>query len=116
MKICYIEINKNLCVLTLTLTFIFLFYVGCAPSWIPTDKSAVELVRDYYLFFAEGETVQATVAKRGEYIKDCSCYPIQFKITSSSARTNFKTFFFYKNTAGDIAVKEFVELNSFNAN
>ena len=106
--------NKILCLLAMI--FIFLFYVGCVPSWIPTDKSAIELVRDYYLFFNNGETVQATVAKRGEYMKECSCYPIQFKIIFPSARTNYKTFYFYKNTAENVEVKEFVELNMFSAN
>lgn len=101
--------NKQLCVLATI--FIFFLYVGCAPSWIPSDNNANALVRAQYLFFGNGEAVQTTVEKRGEYIKECKCYPIKFIITFSNGRINTKTFYFYKNESGNVALKEFVGLN-----
>jgi len=108
------EKNKNLCVVAMILAL--LFFIGCVPSWNPSDKQAAKLVRSYYLFNDSGEAVQATVAKRGEFIEECECFPIKFKITFSNRKINNKTFYFYKNTAGNVAIKEFIKINTFSAN
>ena len=100
-----IKRNKQLFVLTTILLFIL--FVGCAPTWSPSDNEAIKIVRDHYLFFANGEEVQATVASRGEYIEKRGCYPITFEIISSSGRKNTRTFYFYKNESGKVEMKEF---------
>jgi hypothetical protein len=89
--------------------FISLFLIGCAPSWTPSDKEAAKHVRDYYLFYNSGETVQATVAKRGKFMEECECYPIVFKIIFSNGRNNNKTFYFFKNGSGNIEANEFMK-------
>ena len=98
---------KELCILIMT--FILLFCVGCVPTWTPSDKEAAKLVREHYLFYDNGESVQATIVKRGEIIGECDCYPIIFKIVSSSGRKNNKTFYFYKNESGNVEVNEFMK-------
>jgi len=87
---------------------IFLIYTGCSFSSFLSDEEAVKLVEDHYLFFFGGEKVQAKVIERGEYIKKYDCYPIKFKITFSNSRNNSKTLYFYKNSSGKIAVRQFI--------
>ncbi|MBL7031719.1 MAG: hypothetical protein ISR97_00865 [Nitrospira sp.] len=99
---------KNIKILSvLAMISIFLFYIGCAPTWGPSDNEAIQFVRDHYLFYANGEAVQATVASRGEYIEKRGCYPITFEIISSSGRKSTKTFYFYKNESGKVEMREF---------
>jgi hypothetical protein len=86
-----------------------LFYVGCVPTWIPSDKEAAKLVREYFLFYDSGKTVEATVVKRGEIIEECDCLPIIFKIVSSSGSNKNMTFYFYKNGSGNIEANEFMQ-------
>ena len=86
-----------------------MFCVGCVPTWIPSDKEAAKLVREYYLFYDNGKSVQATAVKRGDIIAECDCYPIVFKIVFSGGRNNNKTFYFYKNQSGKVVANEFME-------
>ncbi|MHA2128243.1 MAG: hypothetical protein ACW99E_23350 [Promethearchaeota archaeon] len=83
-----------------------LFSLGC--SWMISDEDAVQLVHDYFLFNHGGEKVKASVAERGEYIESCKCYPMKFKIIFEGRRNNNKTFYFYKNEAGQIDVKRYM--------
>ncbi len=91
------------------MTLISLFYVSCVPTWIPSDKEAARLVREHYLFYDNGESVQATIVNRGEIIGECDCYPIIFKIVFTSGRKNNKTFYFYKNKSGNVEADEFMK-------
>ena len=86
-----------------------LFCVGCAPTWIPSDKEAAQLVREYYLFNDNGRAVQATAVKRGEVIDNCDCYPIVFKIIFTTGSKKNKTFYFYENGSGKVEVNEYME-------
>jgi hypothetical protein len=66
---------------------VLLLLTGCSSPWLPSDETAVQLVNDYYLFYHSGEKVKSSVIERGEYIKECECYPIKFKIISLTGET-----------------------------
>jgi hypothetical protein len=84
---------------------VFILLTGCSSLWLPSDETAAQLVNDYYLFYHSGEKVKASVIERGEFIKECECYPIKFKIIFSNQRNNNKTFYFYKKKSGEVALK-----------
>lgn len=88
---------------------VFLILTACSLPSSLSDKEAVKLVRDYFLFNHGGEEVIASVAERGEFMEDCECFPIIFKIIYSSGRNNHKTFYFYKNGSGEVSVRKFVK-------
>jgi hypothetical protein len=88
------------------LTAGLLIITGCFQTWGPSDDEAVSLLTDYYSFYEE-KGVEAEVVKRGEYIKECACYPIEFEISDARHGSYRKTFYFYKNTDGSTGIKKF---------
>jgi len=89
------------------LMVLFFIYAGCSHTWSPSDQNALKLVKEYYLYFHAGEKVDAEILKREEFVKTCVCYPIQFQITGSTAKSGVKTFYFIKNKSGEIEIKRY---------
>jgi len=90
----------------LLVIIIFALGQGCS-TWSPTDEEAVRLVKDYYLFDQSGREVEAKLIRRGEYIKENKCYPIEFLIVPADKRSFRKTFYIFKDENGKAAVREF---------
>ena len=80
---------------------------GCSSFWEPSDSEAVRLVESYYLFFHRGKKVDVEIVGRGEYAGECKCYPIKFRIISLKQGGYEKTFYFFKNEAGTVEVREY---------
>jgi hypothetical protein len=89
----------------LSAVFILLFVLSCVATTTPSDKTAVNLLKDYYSYYEEKE-VYAKIIGRGEFIKDCECYPIEFFIGSDSSSSK-RTFYFHKNGSGAFEIKKF---------
>lgn len=89
------------------LAAIFFLCMVYSCSWAPSDEQAVKLVKDYFLLNYEGVEVDAKIILRGQYIKDCKCYPVLMEITIPERETYKKTFYFFKNESGAIEVSEF---------
>ncbi|MBI4847364.1 MAG: hypothetical protein HY808_02125 [Nitrospirae bacterium] len=86
---------------------IFLLCIVYSCSWSPSDDEAVELVKNYYLFYYEGKQADAVILLRGGHIKECDCYSILFQITLPERESFKKTFYFYKSEYGKVEVSEF---------
>jgi hypothetical protein len=81
-------------------------YAGCSASWSPSDEEAVRLVKGHYLFYRGGKEINAEIIYRGEYIKECKCYPVKLKITDPKNRSYERTFYFFRNESGKVDVRE----------
>ena len=93
--------------LILAMISVLLIYAGCSSSWSPSDEEAVQLVKGYYLYYHDGKDVDAEVIERGEYIKECKCYPIKLRVVFSENRSQKKTFYFFENKSGNVDVREY---------
>ena len=82
-----------------------LLITGCA-EWEPNEAEAVYLVESYYLFSRGGKEVDAEILSRGKYIRKCKCYPVKFKVFFSSDNKFIKTFYFFKNEAGNVEIRD----------
>lgn len=89
--------------------FSLLILTGCAAKWSPSDREALQLVKEYYLYFHEGEKIEASILKREEFVEECTCFPIIFQIIRSTAQSGEKTFYFTKNRSGDIEIKRYMQ-------
>jgi len=86
----------------------FLFFAGCTLSKTTSDADVVKLVKNYYLFNHAGEQIRAKVIERGEYNKDCNCYPVRLEICVPNKKACNKTFYLFKNNSGEVEVTEFM--------
>jgi len=89
----------------LLITIVFTLNLGCS-TWSPSDEEAARLVKDYYLFFYSGKQVEVKIVRRGEFIKENKCYPIEFMIVPPERQSFRKTFYFFKDGDGKIGVRE----------
>lgn len=89
-----------------------LLIAGCSHSWAPSDAEAVQMVKNYFLFSYEGKEITAHVLERKDFNKGCKCYPITFKIRYSPQRDNHKTFYFYKDSNGNTALREYFSFST----
>ena len=81
---------------------------GCSFLWEPSDSEAVRLVESHYLFSHIGKKVDVEIVGRGEYSRECKCYPVKFRIISLKQQGSYeKTFYFFKNEAGTVEVREY---------
>ena len=87
-------------------TFIMLFLTACLSTSAPSDEQAVKLLRDYFSFY-DNRGVDAKITKRGGFIKECNCYPIEFQLVDSKNNKDKMTFYFYKNESGSIEIKKY---------
>ena len=78
------------------MTCFVLLYAGCSASLSLSDEEVIKKVKEHYLFYRGGEEIDAEVLSRGEYIKECKCYPVKFKILASEKNSYEKTFYFFK--------------------
>ena len=99
------KINK-LAVTSLLIAIVLSLNLGCT-AWSPSDDEAVRLVKEYYLFFYSGKEVEVKVIRREKYIKDNKCYPVEFLIVPQDHEGFKKTFYFFKNEQGRVAIREF---------
>lgn len=99
------NIKKSVYIL-LSITMLML-PAGCHVFWEPSDKEALNIVRVHYFFTGKGKVVKAEIIERGDFIKECKCYPIKFQITLQDERSFQKTFYFFKNEMGEINMSEF---------
>ena len=81
-------------------------YAGCSASWSPSDDEAVRLVKGHYLFYRGGKEINAEIIYRGEFVKECKCYPVKLKIIDPENRSHERTFYFFKNKSGKVDVRE----------
>lgn len=88
------------------ISIVILLTAGCT-SWSPSDDEAVRLVKDYYLFYYGGKEVNVKIIRRGEYIKENKCYPVEFLIAPPEQKGYSKTFYFFRNEQGRVAIREF---------
>jgi hypothetical protein len=97
---------QRLAVSCLLISIAFSLNVGCT-SWSPSDDEAVRLVKDYYLFFYSGKEVDVKILRRGKYIKEDKCYPVEFRIRPPGQEGFRKTFYFFRNEQGSVEIREF---------
>jgi hypothetical protein len=74
--------------------------------WEPSDSEANYLVENYYLFTRAGKEIDAEIIERGEFIRQCKCFPIKFRIMGQKQESFEKTFYFFKNQTGIVEVRE----------
>lgn len=91
---------------SLLIVIILSLNLGCT-AWAPSDDDADRLVKEYYLFFYGGKAVEVKILRRGEYIKENKCYPIEFLILPEGQAGFRKTFYFFKNEQGEAAIREY---------
>jgi hypothetical protein len=96
---------KSLLCLFLAIIFLQLL-AGCYSTLTLSDEDAVKLLKNYYSFY-EQKGVDAEIIKRGEFIKECNCYPIEFHVIHLENGTYDRTFYFYKNGNGTPEIKKF---------
>ncbi len=89
------------------MTGMVILYAGCSASWSPSDQDAVKMVKEHYLFYRGGEEINAEVVSRDEYIKECKCYPVKFKVLVSENNSYEKTFYFFKNKSGGVDIRKY---------
>ncbi|MEN8263743.1 MAG: hypothetical protein ABFR82_09795 [Nitrospirota bacterium] len=89
------------------MTGILILYAGCSASWSPSDQDAVKMLKEHYLFYRGGEEINAEVVSRAEYIKECKCYPVKFKVLVSENNSYEKTFYFFKNQSGGVDIRKY---------
>ncbi len=93
-------------VCSLLIAIVLSLNLGCT-SWSPSDDEAIGLVKDYYLFYYSGKVVEVKIIRRGEYIKENKCYPVEFLIVPQEQAGFRKTFYFFKNEQGGTDIREF---------
>lgn len=83
------------------------FIMACSSVWEPSDSEAVRLIENYYLFSRAGKEIDAEIIARREFISECKCFPIKFRIMSSTQESFEKTFYFFRNEAGTVEVSDY---------
>ncbi|MBI4847448.1 MAG: hypothetical protein HY808_02570 [Nitrospirae bacterium] len=92
-----------------------LLFTGCTLSKTTSDADVVKLVKNYYLFNHAGEQIRAKVIERGEFNKDCNCYPVRLEICVPDKKACNKTFYLFKNNTGEVEITEFMPKSSASA-
>lgn len=106
-------IAKKICDADRTLYFILimistlLVYAGCSGTWSPSDEDAVRLVKKYYLYYKDGKEIDAQIIYRGEFEKECECYPVKYRIILSRDTSFEKTYYIFKNDSGNVDIREY---------
>ena len=93
-----------ICIIFSCILFVF---SGCTGNSSPSDKDAINMVSEYYLYYVEGEKIGASIVKRKEFNDSCKCYPITFNIHRSKATSGIKTFYFIKEPSGKFSLKKY---------
>jgi len=93
-------------VICLLILIVISLNAGCT-AWSPSDDEAVRLVKGYYLFFYSGKEVEVKIIHRGKYIKEDKCFPVEFLILPPGQESFKKTFYFFRDEQGSVAVREF---------
>ena len=83
------------------------FTISCSSAWEPSDSEAVRLLENHYLFSMSGKDIDAEITERGEFNWGCNCFPMKFRIKSKGQESLEKTFYFYRNDAGNVDVTEY---------
>ena len=83
------------------------FTISCSSAWEPSDTDAVRLIKNHYLFSMSGKVIDAEIAARGDFNRDCKCFPLKFRIKSNGEESFEKTFYFFKNESGNVDVTEY---------
>ena len=91
-----------LCILA---SVILLAYSACTANHTPSDKEAIRLVSEYYLYYGGGEKVNVSISKREGFNDGCKCYPVKFNIFRSKAPSGIKKFYFFKSESGKFTLK-----------
>lgn len=86
----------------------FSLAAGCSPLWEPSDTEALGLVKSYFLYTRRGKAVDIEITARGKFIRECKCYPIEFQIREPEKEAYKKTFYFFKNQAGNVEVRAYM--------
>jgi len=90
----------------LLIMVIFSLNSGCSTQ-APSDEEAARLVKDYYLFFHSGKQVEVIITRRGAFIEENKCYPIEFIITPSGQEGFKKTFYFFREEDNKLKIREY---------
>jgi hypothetical protein len=93
--------------LLILISSILFIYSGCIGNSSPSDKEALRLVSEYYLFYGNGEDVDVRIVKREAYNEGCKCYPIKLQVYRSRASNVIKTFYFFKGSSGTFSLKKY---------
>ena len=99
------NVKRSICLFPVISALFFI--MACSSMWAPSDSEAVHLVENYYLFSRAGKEIDAEIIARGGFISECKCFPIKFRIMSSTQESFEKTFYFFKNEAGTVEVSEY---------
>lgn len=100
------DVDRTLYCILLMIS-VFLVYAGCSGAWSPSDEDTVKLVRNYYLFYKDGKEIDAQIIYRGEFEKECKCYPVKYRIILSQDASYEKTFYIFKNESGNADIREY---------
>lgn len=96
--------KRTLC---FALIIIVLSLSSSCTTGAPSDDEAIRLVKRFYLYYFEGKKVDAKIIRRGTYIKEYKCYPIEFLISAHKQESSKKTFYFFKNKYGKADIRKF---------
>lgn len=80
---------------------------GCSSFNSINDDELVRIATSYYNYYYSSKKVEISLRERGEYEKECSCYPVKFLIVRADETNIEKTLYFYKNDSGKFEVREF---------
>ena len=86
---------------------LFLIFSGCTTSFSLSDKEAMRMVSEHYLFYDDGEDVDVSIVKREEFNDGCKCYPIKFQVSGTRASNKIKTFYFFKESSNNYSLKKY---------
>lgn len=84
-----------------------LLIAGCTLSWNTSDEEAVKLLQGHYLYYKDGQHIEAKVIKRGEFINECNCYAVDFEITRTNNLVENRTFYIFKSKNGSIDIRKY---------
>lgn len=104
-KTCRLSVKQS--ALLFLMSSILLIYSGCLGNSSPSDKEAIRLVSEYYLFYNDGENVDVRIVKRETYNEGCKCLPIKFQVYRSRAANVIRTFYFMKGSSGKFSLKKY---------
>ncbi len=86
---------------------ILLFLFGCSSFNSMSDTELIKIAKNFYNYYYSSKSVKMVVLERGRHDKECSCFPVKFRMFRHKEPNLDKTLYFYKTDSGDFDVREF---------